>query len=403
MKLKRLTALLLSVMMVLSLAACGGGGDTKDDSASGDLSGKTIIIGNITPVTGAQAAYGLAITNSIQLAIDEINAAGGVNGKQIEVIAYDDKGDATEAVTAFSRLVAVSGFNSLLSEGASAIIGATLSSCTSAITSLADDEGIVLVTPSSTADSITTKDDYVFRSCFKDSFQGEMVAAYAKDQGWTKAAVLYATGDTYSSGLHDSFVKAAEKYGLEIVCEQSSSDTGAVDFSSQLATIAASGADMLFAPYYYDAVGPKIIPQAREAGFKGAIMGCDGFDGTQDYTTGDLSAYENVYFTNHYSPEDSSEIVQNYVKNYTAKYGSESMNALGALAYDAMYMVKQAIEKAGSIDHDAIRDAMSGMHYVGVTGDMTLDETGTPEKSVAILTFTPSDGKLVQKFVKTQS
>lgn len=160
---------------------------------------------------------------------------------------------------------------------------------------------------------------------------------------------------------------------------------------------------MLFAPYYYDAVGPKIIPQAREAGFKGAIMGCDGFDGTQDYTTGDLSAYENVYFTNHYSPEDSSEIVQNYVKNYTAKYGSESMNALGALAYDAMYMVKQAIEKAGSIDHDAIRDAMSGMHYVGVTGDMTLDETGTPEKSVAILTFTPSDGKLVQKFVKTQS
>lgn len=261
----------------------------------------------------------------------------------------------------------------------------------------------MLVTPSSTADSITTKDDYVFRSCFKDSFQGEMVAAYAKDQGWTKAAVLYATGDTYSSGLHDSFVKAAEKYGIEIVCEQSSSDTGAVDFSSQLATIAASGVDMLFAPYYYDAVGPKIIPQAREAGFKGAIMGCDGFDGTQDYTTGDLSAYENVYFTNHYSPEDSSEIVQNYVKNYTAKYGSESMNALGALAYDAMYMVKQAIEKAGSIDHDAIRDAMSGMHYVGVTGDMTLDETGTPEKSVAILTFTPSDGKLVQKFVKTQS
>ena len=208
MKLKRLTALLLSVMMVLSLAACGGGGDTKDDSASGDLSGKEIIIGNITPVTGAQAAYGLAITNSIQLAIDEINAAGGILGATVKLSTKDDQGTPAEAV---------SGFNSLLSEGASAIIGATLSSCTSAITSLADDEGIVLVTPSSTADSITTKDDYVFRSCFKDSFQGEMVAAYAKDQGWTKAAVLYATGDTYSSGLHDSFVKAAEKYGIKIV------------------------------------------------------------------------------------------------------------------------------------------------------------------------------------------
>ena len=181
MKLKRLTALLLSVMMVLSLAACGGGGDTKDDSASGDLSGKEIIIGNITPVTGAQAAYGLAITNSIQLAIDEINAAGGILGATVKLSTKDDQGTPAEAV---------SGFNSLLSEGASAIIGATLSSCTSAITSLADDEGIVLVTPSSTADSITTKDDYVFRSCFKDSFQGEMVAAYAKDQGWTNAAVL---------------------------------------------------------------------------------------------------------------------------------------------------------------------------------------------------------------------
>jgi branched-chain amino acid transport system substrate-binding protein len=338
MKLKRLTALLLSVMLVLSLAACGGGKDAKDDSADGDLSDKEIIIGNITPVTGAQAAYGLAITNSIQMAIDEINADGGILGATVKLSTKDDQGTPAEAV---------SGFNSLLSEGAAAIIGATLSSCTSAITSLADDEGIVLVTPSSTADSITTTDDYVFRSCFKDSFQGEMVAAYAKDQGWTKAAVLYATGDTYSSGLHDSFVKAAEKYGIEIVCEQSSSDTGAVDFSSQLATIAASGADMLFAPYYYDAVGPKIIPQAREAGFKGAIMGCDGFDGTQDYTTGDLSAYENVYFTNHYSPEDSSEIVQSYVKNYTARMARPSFvfctnSCSAAITMAAMMIVTTA-------------------------------------------------------------
>ena len=142
MKLKRLTALLLSVMLVLSLAACGGGKDAKDDSADGDLSGKEIIIGNITPVTGAQAAYGLAITNSIQLAIDEINADGGILSATVKLSTKDDQGTPAEAV---------SGFNSLLSEGAAAIIGATLSSCTSAITSLADDEGIVLVTPSSTA------------------------------------------------------------------------------------------------------------------------------------------------------------------------------------------------------------------------------------------------------------
>ncbi|MFH1879894.1 MAG: ABC transporter substrate-binding protein, partial [Bacillota bacterium] len=179
-------------------------------------------------------------------------------------------------------------------------------------------------------------------------------------------------------------------------------DTLAVDFSSQLATIAATDAQVVFAPYYYDAVGPKIIPQAREAGFDGAIIGADGFDGTENYAVGDLATYHDVYFTNHYSPEDPSEKVQNFIAAYTAQYDPASLNALAALAYDAMYMVAQAIETAGSTDRDAIRAAMVGMHFVGVTGDMTLDETGTPAKSVAILTFTDVDGKLVQKFVTSQ-
>jgi len=230
-----------------------------------------------------------------------------------------------------------------------------------------------------------------------------MCAAFAAAQGWTKAAILYATGDTYSSGLRDAFVAAAPDYGIEIVAEQSTSDTMAVDFSSQMATIAASGAQVLFAPYYYDTVGPKIIPQAREAGYDGAIIGADGFDGTQDYAVGDLATYHDVYFTNHYSPEDPSEKVQTFIANYTAAYGAESLNALAALAYDATYMVAQAIETAGSTDRAAIREAMVGMHFVGVTGDMTLDETGTPAKSVAILTFEEQDGKLVQKFVTSQN
>lgn len=354
---------------------------------------ETIKIGHITPLTGAIAAYGVAVDNGVNLAAAEINAAGGVLGKQIEVITKDNQFDVAETVSAF---------NTLLSEDVVAIIGAIASSRTSAITSLANDEGIVLITATSTADSITNADDYVFRACFKDSFQGKMCAAYAASQGWTKAAILFATGDAYSSGLRDAFVAAAADYGIEIVAEQSTSDTLAVDFSSQLATIAASGAEVLFAPYYYDTVGPKIIPQAREAGYTGAIIGADGFDGTQDVAVGDLAAYENVYFTNHYSPEDPSPIVQNFIKAYSEKYDPASLNALAALAYDAMHMVAQAIETAGSTDRTAIRDAMAGMHYVGVTGDMTLDETGTPDKSVAILTFVEQDGKLVQKFVTSQ-
>ena len=172
-------------------------------------------------------------------------------GQQIEVITKDNQFDVAETISAF---------NTLLGEDVVAIIGAIASSRTSAITSLANDEGIVLITATSTADTITEADDYVFRACFKDSFQGRMCASYAADQGWTKAAILYANGDAYSSGLRDAFVAAAPDYGIEIVAEQSTSDTMAVDFSSQLATIAAAGADVLFAPYYYDTVGPQNCP-----------------------------------------------------------------------------------------------------------------------------------------------
>jgi len=362
-------------------------------SAEGALAGQTIIIGNIAPMTGALAAYGAAVDNGIRLAASEINAAGGILGATVEISTKDDQHTPAEAI---------SGFNSLLSEGAVAIIGSVASADTAAITQLANDEEIVLITATSTNDAITTEDDYVFRACFKDSFQGKMAAAFAASQGWTKAAILYATGDAYSSGLRDAFKAAAAEYGIEIVEEQSTSDTSAVDFSSQMATIAASGADVLFAPYYYDSVGPKIIPQAREAGFTGAIIGADGFDGTENYAVEPLSNYDNVYFTNHYSAEDPSEIVQNFISAYTAAYDPASLNALAALAYDAMYMLAQAIETAGSVDHEAIREAMVGMHYIGVTGDMTLDETGTPAKSVTILTFVEKDGALVQQFVTTQ-
>jgi len=385
MTIKRFVSIILTVMMLMMGVSMA--------SAEDALAGQTIIIGNIAPMTGALAAYGTAVDNGIRLAASEINAAGGVLGATVEISTKDNQ---------FTPAEAISGFNSLLSEDAVAIIGAVASSVTSAITGPANDEGIVLITATSTADSITTEDDYVFRACFKDSFQGRMGAAYAAAQGWTKAAILYATGDAYSSGLRDAFVAAASDYGIEIIAEQSTSDTLAVDFSSQMATIAASGAEVLFAPYYYDSVGPKIIPQAREAGFTGAIIGADGFDGTESYAVGDLSAYDNVFFTNHYSPEDPSEIVQSFIKAYTETYDPSSLNALAALAYDATFMVAQAIETAGSTDYDAIREAMVGMHYVGVTGDMTLDETGTPAKSVAILTFAEKDGALVQKFVTSQ-
>ena len=338
----------------------------------------------ISPNTGNLATYGESVLNGINLAVEEINAAGGVLGKNISIISYDDKADSTEGANAFNRLVG---------DGACAIIGSVTSGVTASLAPLADESQIVLLTPTSTADTITESDNYVFRACFKDSYQGKMAAKFAAEKlGVKKVAVLYASGDAYSAGVRESFDAACSELGLEIVAEESSSSTDDTEFSSQLTNIAASGAEFLFAPYYYNAAGPYIIPQARAAGFEGVIMGADGYDGTTESMLDDKTLYNNCYYTNHYSPDDTSDVVQTFVTAYNDKYGAKP-NALAALAYDSTYMIKDAIEKAGSTDRAAIRDAMSGMTFEGVTGKFVLDETGTPEKSVAVIEF--KDGEAV--------
>ncbi|MDF2943208.1 MAG: branched-chain amino acid transporter substrate binding component [Herbinix sp.] len=394
MKKKLLSVFMTAMLAVTLLTGCGtksNPSDTTEPTAdsdspaaattapvSSDASG-TIKIGTISPNTGSLAAYGEAVVNAMILAVDEINAAGGILGQQVELDSLDDKGDSTEGANAFNKLADDSDI--------CAVIGSVTSGVTTGLAPLADDAKIVLLSPTATADTVTETDDYVFRACYKDSYQGRMAAKFASDKGIKKVAVLYASGDAYSSGLHEAFIAAAEEFGLEIVSEESSSSVDDTEYSAQLTNIANSGAEYLFAPYYYSSVGPYIVPQARAAGFSGIIMGADGFDGTIGTMVDDKSLYNNCFFTNHYSPDDTSEVVQNFVKNYTAKFSAESLNALAALAYDSVYMLKQSIEKAGSVDRTAIRDAMSGMSFSGVTGSFTLDEAGTPEKSVAIIEF----------------
>ena len=378
---KKLVSLALSAVLALSVVACGSS-DTAAEAGTAD--GDSIPVGVISPNTGNLATYGESVLNGINLAVEEINAAGGVLGKNISIISYDDKADSTEGANAFNRLVG---------DGACAIIGSVTSGVTASLAPLADESQIVLLTPTSTADTITESDNYVFRACFKDSYQGKMAAKFAAEKlGVKKVAVLYASGDAYSAGVRESFDAACSELGLEIVAEESSSSTDDTEFSSQLTNIAASGAEFLFAPYYYNAAGPYIIPQARAAGFEGVIMGADGYDGTTESMLDDKTLYNNCYYTNHYSPDDTSDVVQTFVTAYNDKYGAKP-NALAALAYDSTYMIKDAIEKAGSTDRAAIRDAMSGMSFEGVTGKFILDETGTPEKSVAVIEF--KDGEAV--------
>ena len=392
---RRFLSILLAGCLAASLTACGG---TKEESAapaeSGDsASGGPILLGTISPNTGNLAAYGTAIMNGVNLAVEEINAAGGVLGSQIQVINADDQGDPTECMNAF---------NSLVSQGVGLIIGSVTSSCTSAITDSANEEEVVLISPSSTADSITTEDDYVFRACYADSFQGAIAAAYAKQAGYAKVGVVYCAADTYSKGLYDSFSAACEKYGVEVAAVESTASMDVQDYTNQFASLVNAGVELVYAPYYYDIIGPYLVTQARAAGYTGIIMGADGYDGAPSYVVegADLTAFNGVYWTNHYDPADESAMVQNFVKAFQDKYGEIPM-AMSALAYDCVYMYKTAMEAAGSADPAAVRDAMAdnSLTYECVTGTFTLDESGTPVKGATIVSFASEGSEVTTTLV----
>ena len=371
------TAIAAAAAMMMSMAACSGGSMDDSSNSAGAASGNTITLGSITTNSGTAAAYGEAELKGFKLAISEINAKGGLNGKKIKLESMDDKGDATEASNAFNKLA---GDNSVL-----AVLGPTISSTTAAVAPLADQSKLPAIAPAATSDSIATG-GYLFRTCVKDSYQGEIAAKFAAETlKVKKVAVLYGTGDPYSSGVGKAFAAAAKKAGLDVVDEENSSSADDTEYSSQLQKIQASGAEFLYAPYYYSVAGPYIIPQARSLGYKGYVMGPDGYDGLK--LTGDKSQYDKVLYTTHYSPDDTSNSkVQDFIKSYKKANNNQEPNTFTALAYDSVYMFKQAYEKAGkNPTREQIRNAIAGMSFSGVTGKFTLDKKGSPNKSVIVL------------------
>ena len=373
-----------AAVMALSLAGCSGGSMDDSSSSSAKASGDSITIGTVTTNSGTAAAYGEAEIKGFELAVSEINAKGGINGKKVKLESMDDKGDATEASNAYNKLA---GDNNVL-----AVAGPTISATTAAVAPLADQSKLVTIAPAATSDSIETG-NYLFRTCFKDSYQGEVAARFAAENlKVKKVAVLYGTGDPYSSGVGEAFAKAAEKLGLEVVDKESSSSADDTEYSAQLQKIQASGAELLYAPYYYSVAGPYIIPQARSVGFEGYVMGPDGYDGLK--LTGDKSQYNKTYYTTHYSADDNTNTkVQDFIKSYKSKNNAEP-NTFAALGYDTIYMIKQAIEKAGeNATREDVRNAVAGMTFDGVTGKFTMDKSGSPTKSVTVLEM--KDGKPV--------
>lgn len=369
---KRLMALSLAALMVVSLSACG----TKTETPAGDKAeAKEIYIGGLAPLTGDVAVYGKASSDGSKLAIEEVNAVGGVLGKLIKFDCLDEKGDPTEAVTAYNRLS---------SQGIVALIGDVTSKPTIGVSQIAAEEGMPMVTPTATAMAVTDAGKNIFRVCFTDPYQGETMATFAASNLTAKTyAVIYNNSDDYSSGLAEAFIAKANSLGMTMTANEAYGKD-AVDFKAQLTKIAEGTPEVLFIPDYYNNV-VKIASQAREVGLDSTFLGADGWDGVLTVSA-DLSAIEGAFFCNHYSTEDADPTVQAFLTNYNKKYG-EVPNSFAALGYDAAKILLAAIEKAGSTDKAKIVEALKNTSYDGVTGHITFDEKGNPVKSVAIITI----------------
>lgn len=366
---KKKTLSIVAIMCVLTLLFTGCG----SKKASSDES-KEIKVGGLAPLTGNVSVYGISASNGTKLAFDEVNKDGGVLGKKIKFIIEDEKGDATEAVNAYNKLAN--------NEEVVAVIGDITSKPAAAVANASQKEKIPVITPTATAANVTTYGENVFRACFLDPFQGSVMAKFAKEKLSAKtAAIVYNTGDDYSSGVAEAFKKAFEKAGGKVVAYEGYGATDK-DFKAQLTKIKGQSPDVLMIPDYYNTVA-LIAAQIKEVGLKTVLLGSDGWDGVLGAVQ-DTALVEGAYFSNHYSPMDTDSDVQNFIKNYKAKF-NEDPNALSALGYDAAKILIAAIEKAKSTDKNKVIKALKGIEIKGVTGKITFDENRNPIKSVTVL------------------
>lgn len=367
---KRVLSLILACLMIFSLAACANNKDASDEVES-----DTIKIGQIGPQTGAVAVYGLSALKGMELAVDEINEAGGVLGKKLVLISDDDKGEPSEAVTLY---------NKMMNEGVDAIIGAITSKPTDAVAANSTEDGIPIITPTGTMASITEGRPNVFRTCYTDPYQGQALATFtAENLGAKTAAVMRNTSDDYSNGVADAFIELAEELGVEIVADEGYGDD-AVDFSPQLTNIQQANPEVLLVPEYYEK-DVLIAKQVSDLGLDVQLIGPDGWDGVLDVVDADsLDSLEGAYFANHYSLDDESEIVQSYIENYRKVY-NEDPSSFSALGYDSVYLLKEAWETAGSTDFEATIKALAAIEKEGVTGNLTFGENNNPIKASTII------------------
>jgi branched-chain amino acid transport system substrate-binding protein len=357
--------LIASIVVASLLSAC------QTPSGSGD----NVRVGVFMSLTGTTANFGISSVNGIKLATEEINNAGGINGKQIELLVQDDRSDASEAATIVTKFVT--------QDQVHAILGEVASSRSIAAAPIAQNAKIPMLTPSSTNPEVTKKGDFIFRSCFIDPVQGAAIAQFAaKTLGAKTAAIMVDRKNDYSTGLESVINDTFTRMGGRMVATQSYQE-GDQDFNAQLTSLKGANPDVIFVPGYYNDVG-LIAKQARDKGITVPLVGGDGWDSTQLYAIGG-TALNGSYFTNHYSPYDTDPRVQKFVNDYKAKYGNVP-DALAATAYDAAHIMFDAIKRSKSLDGPAIRDALAATKdYPGVTGTVTFNANRDAVKPIVMI------------------
>ncbi len=363
----------LSLGALLLLAACGKGG--------GGASGDSIPVGEYACLTGLTASFGTASHNGVTLVMEKANANGGVLGKKIRLITEDDQSKPGEAATAARKLIS--------RDQVVALLGEIASSRSLEAGPIAQQSKIPMISPGSTNLKVTQIGDYIFRVCFIDPFQGEVMAKFSLNSlHKTKVAVLTDVRQDYSVGLAAAYKDYFTKHGGTIVAEQSYS-SGDQDFKAQLTSIKGANPEAIFVPGYYNEVG-LIARQSRELGITVPLMGGDGWDSPTLTQIGG-PAIDGDYFANHFSTDDTSPIVQGFVKDYRAHFQKDP-DGMAALGYDAAGVLLDAMKRAGSADPQKLRDAIAATkNYEGVTGTITINEQRNATKSAKVLTI--KDGK----------
>ena len=392
---KRFFAILMALVMCVALfAGCSSkeaaepaapaadSTEKADDTAAEE---KVLKVGFIGPLTGATAQYGTAVQYGAKLYFDEINAAGGVDGVTVEFIPMDSTGDPA---------VAINCYNTLYDKGVACIIGPVLTGETQAVAPIADEDGMPLITASATGDDLSDLGDALFRTCFKDSFQGGKIADYAKEKlGFSKVAIITNNGSTYSTGLTLAFKNAAEANGLEIVAEEAYAD-GDTDFKAQLTNLSTLSFDAIYVPDYYETVA-LIAQQAKAQGIEAPFLGGDGYSGVLNMVE-DKSVLEGFVYSDHYDA-GASDAAAEFGEKYISEFDVDPLS-FSFLAYDAAQIVVNAAGRIDELNPETMIAALPDTDMDCLTSHYVFDEDNNPIKSCAILQIKDGEVGFVTMF-----